>query len=312
MIARDDLVRACDALLDAPRDALLDAVQSFIPAGCLEMWAPEFVDHVAVESNAVQVRLRSGHRLVAPLCVAADGKFSRLRTQAGIKTLDWTYGQSGLVATVRHAFGHDGLAQEYFLPGGPFAILPMTGNRSSLVWTERSEAAKHLIDMNADDFLAQLRARFGSYLGEVSLAGPVWSYPLSLVLAERFVGDRLALVGDAAHAIHPIAGQGFNLGLRDIAALIEVVVDAKRLGLDIGGAGVLERYQRWRRFDSVVLAVVTDALNRLFANDIGPIRLVRDAGLSVVNQAGPLRRLLMKHAAGHVGDRPKLLRGQPI
>ncbi len=196
------------------------------------------------------------------------------------------------------------------MPSGPFAILPMTGQRSSLVWTEKTEDAKFLVELPEDEFLKSLKDRFGAYLGEISVAGPRWCYPLSLVLAHDYIAPRLALVGDAAHGIHPIAGQGFNLGLRDVAALVEVVVDAKRVGLDPGTANILVRYQRWRRFDSVVLGLATDGLNQLFANDIGPLRIIRDVGLSVVNQLGPVRRLLMRHAAGHAGDRPKLLRGE--
>lgn len=294
------------------RIALYDAIDAEGADGAMTLLAPDFADSVEFGADMVRVKLRSGAVLRAPLCVAADGKFSPLRAQAGIRTVSWGYGQSGLVATVAHAFDHGGLAQEYFLPSGPFAILPMTGKRSSLVWTEKTAAAETLMALPDDRFLSELKRRFGDYLGEVEVAGPRWSYPLSLGLAERYVADRLVLVGDAAHAIHPIAGQGFNLGLRDVAALIEVVVEAKRLGQDLGFGGVLERYQRWRRFDAVVLGVVTDGLNRLFANDVAVLRVVRDLGLSAVNRMGPVRRLLMKHAAGHVGGRPKLLRGIPL
>lgn len=294
------------------RDGLYDAIDAEGADGSITLLAPEHAEDVEFGADMVRVKLRSGDVLGAGLCVAADGKFSPLRTQVGIRTMSWGYGQSGLVATVAHEFDHNGLAQEYFLPLGPFAILPMTAKRSSLVWTETTDAAETLMGLPDDAFLSELKRRFGDYLGAVEVAGPRWSYPLSLGLAERYVAARLALVGDAAHAIHPIAGQGFNLGLRDVAALVEVVVEAKRLGQDIGFDTVLARYQQWRRFDALVLGVVTDGLNRLFANDAGPVRLARDLGLAAVNRLGPLRRLLMKHAAGHVGVRPKLLRGVPI
>lgn len=292
------------------REVLYDAAEDEVDRGCLALFAPDKAEKVVFHKDKVEVVLASEQALEASLCIAADGKFSRLRQQVGIKTVGRTYKQSGLVATVAHEYDHEGIAQEYFLPSGPFAILPMTGRRSSLVWTEKTDDAESLINLSEAEFLEALKCRFGSYLGEISVAGPRWCYPLSLVLAHEYIAPRLALVGDAAHGIHPIAGQGFNLGLRDVAALIEVVVDAKRVGLDPGTDNILVRYQRWRRFDSVVLGLVTDGLNQLFANDIGPIRMIRDMGLSVVNQLGPVRRLLMRHAAGHVGDRPKLLRGR--
>ena len=204
------------------------------------------------------------------------------------------------------------MAQEYFLPGGPFAILPMVGNRASLVWTESHEAAKTILAMDDADFANEMRARFGDYLGECAPVGPRWSYPLSLQLARDYVKPRLALVGDAAHAIHPIAGQGLNLGWRDVAAAAEVVIEAARLGQDIGALDVLERYQQWRRFDNVTLSLLMDGMNRLFSNDIAPLRLVRDMGLGLVNLMGPARRLFMRHAGGSVGDLPRLLRGEAI
>ena len=231
---------------------------------------------------------------------------------AGIKTVGWDYGQTGIVTTVEHELPHEGVAQEYFLPGGPFAILPMVGNRASLVWTEKTEAAKTILALDDEAFAEEMRARFGDYLGACRPVGPRWSYPLSLQLARDYVRPRLALVGDAAHGIHPIAGQGLNLGLRDVAAAAEVIVDAARLGLDIGALTVLERYQRWRRFDNVALSLLMDGLNRLFSNDIAPVRLARDLGLGLVNQIGPARRFFMRHAGGAVGDLPRLLRGEAI
>jgi len=213
---------------------------------------------------------------------------------------------------VRHERPHRGIAVEHFLPAGPFAILPMTGNRSSIVWTERAELATRLAGLSDASFAAELSARFGDFLGTVEPIGPRWTYPLGLMLAERYVAQRLALVGEAAHVIHPIAGQGLNLGIRDVAALSELVVDTRRLGLDIGDDTLLARYQRWRRLDTLLLAAVTDGLNRLFSNAIPPVRLVRDLGLTVVNRLPPVKRLLMRDAMGIIGDLPRLVRGEPL
>ncbi len=211
-----------------------------------------------------------------------------------------------------HQRPHRGIAHERFLPAGPFAILPMTGDRSSLVWTERATLAPAMMALDDAAFGAEVARRFGEFAGRLEVVGPRWSYPLSLVHAERYVETRLALIGDAAHAIHPIAGQGLNLGLRDVAALAEVLVDARRLGLDLGSAAVIERYQRWRRFDSVVLAAATDGLNRLFPSDDPALRLTRDLGLAAVNRIAPLKRLFMRHAMGVVGTLPKLARGERL
>jgi 2-octaprenyl-6-methoxyphenol hydroxylase len=243
---------------------------------------------------------------------AADGKDSPLRQAAGIRTVEWRYRQVGIVTTVAHERPHAGIAIEHFLPAGPFAILPMTGNRSSIVWTEDAALAPQLIALPDPDFAAELRARFGDFLGAIAPVGPRWSYPLSLMQAERYTARRLALVGEAAHVIHPIAGQGLNVGIRDIAALAEAIIDARRLGLDIGDDIVLERYQRWRRLDAVLLAGVTDGLNRLFSNAIAPVKLARDLGLAAVNRMPPLKRLLMSHAMGTLGDRPRLARGERL
>ena len=275
------------------------------------MVAPNAVMHIDYGAGVVAT-LKDGSIVRARLCFAADGRNSPTRAAAGLKTVGWDYGQTGIVTTVEHARPHDGVAQEYFLPGGPFAILPMVGNRASLVWTESHEAAKTILAMDDADFANEMRARFGDYLGDCAPVGPRWSYPLSLQLARDYVRPRLALVGDAAHAIHPIAGQGLNLGWRDVAAAAEVVIEAARLGQDIGALDVLERYQQWRRFDNVTLSLMMDAMNRLFSNDIAPLRLVRDMGLGLVNLMGPARRLFMRHAGGSVGDLPRLLRGEAI
>ncbi len=281
-------------------------------ASNLKIWAPTTIAAIDYDGPRVRVLLSDNRRIDAALCIAADGKNSSTRAAAGIKTLNWAYDQHGIVTTVQHDLPHQGMAQEYFLPSGPFAILPLTGNRSSLVWTERSDLAASYLALDQEAFAQQIRNRFGSYLGDVHPVGPRFSYPLGLRLAHDYVKPRLALVGDAAHAVHPIAGQGLNMGLRDVAALAEVLVEASRLGLDMGAMNVLERYQLWRRFDNVTLAFVTDGINRLFANDYTPARVVRDLGLGMVNQLKPLRRIFMQHAMGTLGDLPLLLKGQPL
>lgn len=288
------------------REALLDAV-----AACdgIELIAPASVADVVYAPGHADVHLDDGRVIRGALCLAADGRGSPVREKAGIKTIGWSYDQAGIVTTMVHDKPHEGVAQEYFLPGGPFAVLPMTGNRSSLVWTEKKSVAADLMALDDEAFSAEAQDRFGTYLGACRPDGPRWSYPLSLQLARDYVKPRLALVGDAAHGIHPLAGQGYNLGVRDVAALVDVLVEARKVGLDIGALTVLDRYQRWRRFDSTALAVMTDGLNRLFSNDIGPLRLLRDLGLGLVNQIGPARRLFMRQAAGAVGELPTLMRG---
>jgi len=270
------------------------------------------VERIAPEADHTGLILERGRRLEARLVVAADGRNSPLRDLAGIEAVRWAYPQTGIVCAVRHEVPHNGIAHEHFLPAGPFAILPMIGNRSSIVWTERNDLVPATLDLDDDGFAAELRARFGTFLGNVEVAPGRWAYPLSVVHAKRYTAPRLALAGDAAHAIHPIAGQGFNIGLRDVAALAEVVVDALRLGLDPGASDVLDRYVRWRRPDNMAMIAVTDSLNRLFSNDIPPVRLARDAGLAAVNRAGPLKRLFMRHAMGLVGDLPRLAKGEPL
>ena len=265
-----------------------------------------------VHEGMSDVRLANGTTLRAELVVAADGKNSPLREAAGIKSLTWSYPQTGIVATVKHERPHRGVAVEHFLPAGPFAILPMKHDRSSIVWTERADRAPKILALDEAAFLGELRARFGDFLGEIALEGPRFSYPLSFLHASRMVAHRLALVGDAAHAIHPIAGQGLNLGIRDSAALAECLIDGRRLGLDLGDANLLARYERWRRFDSTLLAAATDGLNRLFSNAIAPVKFARDAGLAAVGQMPPLKRFFMRHAMGMVGDLPRLVRGEPL
>jgi len=261
--------------------------------------------------------LTDGRRVSAALVVAAEGKESPLRAARGIAVTRWSYPQTAIVCTIAHERPHGGIAHERFLPAGPFAILPMTDDsegrhRSSLVWTEKTALAAAYLSLNKADFDAEVSRRVGDFLGRVESIGPRWSYPLSLLHAERYSDERLVLIGDAAHAIHPIAGQGLNLGLRDVAALAETLVDAKRLGLDIGFGEVLARYERWRRFDNVLLAGITDGLNRLFSNSFTPLLLARRLGFRAVNRAGPLKTLFMRHAMGLVGDLPRLSRGEPL
>ena len=264
-----------------------------------------------------ELTLDDGSVLAAPLVVAADGTDSRLRGQARIAAVQGRYPQDGIVCTMGHEAPHDGIAHERFLPAGPFAVLPMTDapdgtHRSSIVWTEREKRAPGMMRLSDAAFGAEMQRRFGDWYGAVRVLGGRWRYPLRLLHAERYVGPRFALIGDAAHTIHPIAGQGLNLGLRDVAALAEVAVDDRRLGLDHGGLTTLERYERWRRPDNVSLMAVTDGLNRLFSNDIGPVRLARDVGLAAVERLPGLKRLFMRHAMGTVGDLPRLLRGEAL
>jgi 2-octaprenyl-6-methoxyphenol hydroxylase len=263
-------------------------------------------------SHHIAVLLSDGENISARLLVAADGARSAIREHAGIATHGWDYGQSGIVTTVAHERDHNGRAEEHFLPAGPFAILPLKGRRSSLVWTEATREADRIIALPDDEFHAELERRFGLHLGEIKAEGSRRAFPLGLAVARSFIADRVALVGDAAHVIHPIAGQGLNMGLKDVAALAEVIVDAARLGLDPGGADTLERYQRWRRFDTMAMGVATDGLNRLFSNHSDLLRLVRDVGLGLVDRAPALKQLFIREAAGLVGDVPRLLRGEAL
>ena len=278
--------------------------------------APSRAASVERRADAVAVVLDDGRKVSARLVVAADGRNSPVRAAAGIRTTEWTYEQTGIVCTVAHEKPHGGVAHEHFLPAGPFAMLPMVDDdgvhRSSIVWTERRDLAPAMMALDDAAFAAEIERRFGPSLGRLRPIGGRFAYPLTLVHAERYVGHRLALLGDAAHAIHPIAGQGLNLGLRDVAVLAETIVDAQRLGLDIGDGLVLERYQRWRRFDNLVLMAVTDGMNRLFSNDIAPVRLARDLGMAAVNRLPPLKRLFMRHAMGLIGDLPRLVRGEAL
>jgi len=280
--------------------------------GRIAVIAPAEISDWSTTEALGQLTLADGRMLSAPLIVAADGAQSSLRQRAGIDTIGHDYGQTGLVATIAHELPHDGVAYEHFRPAGPFASLPLPGNRSSLVWTEASARAPQYLAMSNEALATEIEAVMGSTLGRVTLEDKLMGFPLRLQLAKSFVGPRLALVGDAAHVIHPIAGQGLNLGLKDVAALAEVIVDAMRLGLDHGASDVLERYQSWRRLDTAAMAAVTDGMNRLFSNDIAPVRALRDFGLGLVDRAGPVKSTLIRAAAGAVGGSPRLLGGMPI
>lgn len=262
--------------------------------------------------GGVEVAFADGSTRRAAALLGCDGRATGVGRRAGIRRVEWSYGQTALVAAISHEHPHRGVAHQFFMPEGPLAVLPLSENRSSIVWTERGERARGIQSLPDADYLDVLRPRFGDFLGEIALEGTRFTYPLGLSLATRFAADRVALLGDAAHAVHPIAGQGLNAGLKDVAALAEVLVEARRRGEDIGRADVLARYERWRRFDAVQLALATDGANRLFSNDNPAIRLARDIGLAAVARMPVLRRGFIREAAGLTGDRPALLAGRPL
>ncbi len=260
------------------------------------------------DATGASVTLEDGQGITGKLLIGADGRQSGTARRAGIRRMGWEYGQRALVCAIAHEQPHGGVAHQLFLPPGPLAILPLTGNRSSIVWSEAEGRAQDINALSDEDYLTVLRPRFGDFLGEISLAGARYTYPLNLTLANALVAERLALVGDAAHGVHPIAGQGLNAGLRDVAALAHVLAHARRRGEDIASPQVLARYQRWRRFDTATLAAATDLFNRLFSNDSGLLRLGRDIGMALVNAAPGLRRRFIREAAGLSGDLPDLMR----
>ncbi|MBN2760253.1 MAG: FAD-dependent monooxygenase [Rhodobacteraceae bacterium] len=290
------------------RPALIAAMDE---AGITQL-SGETVVAQEVGLQGVTVTLASGRDLRARLLVGCDGRDSGTAQRAGIRRTGWDYGQTGLVCAIEHEVPHEGTAHQFFMPPGPLAILPLPGNRSSIVWSESTARAAEIHAMDDAAYLDVLRPRFGNFLGDISLAGKRYAYPLKLTIANQFIAPRLALVGDAAHGLHPIAGQGFNFGLRDIAALAEVLADAARRGEDIASPLVLSRYQQWRRFDTTVMAIGTDSVNRLFSNDNPLLRGVRDLGLGLVGALPGLRRACIREAAGLTGDLPRLMRGLPI
>ena len=297
------------------RRALFDAQKN---TSRLTVEAPVGVAGMELSGPLATLQLEDGRLLTANLIVGADGRASRTRGWAGIRSAGWSYNQTGIVCTVDHERPHGYVAHEHFLAAGPFAILPIRGadgregHQSSLVWTERDDLAPAIMALDEDEFLAELALRFGDFLGSLALVGPRWSYPLSLSVAARATAERFVLAGDALHGMHPIAGQGLNMGLRDVAVLAEVLSDARRAGLDIGSGAVLEDYERGRRFDNSLMLGMTDVLNRLFSNDIPPLRLARDLGLGAVNGLPEVRKYFMRHAMGEVGDLPRLMRGEAL
>ena len=288
------------------------ALAQAVLASRVQVIAPGKAAQISREAGGVTVTLEDGRRLKGSLLVGADGKASRVRQDVGIGTAGWNYGDTGVVATVRIDRDHEGVAYEHFLPGGPFAILPLTGRRASLVWTEKKARGAALMRASPEAFEAHLRRRFGAFLGQVEAEGPRFAYPLGLQIADSLTAYRTALIGDAAHSVHPIAGQGLNMGLKDAAALAEVLIEAARLGEDLGAAVVLDRYARWRGVDNMGVALATDAFTRLFATDHPLVRTVRDAGMAVVNRIGAARRMFMAEAGGASGDLPRLLRGESV
>jgi 2-octaprenyl-6-methoxyphenol hydroxylase len=290
---------------------LIDALAKHAEACGVDLRATAVSSYEA-NADAIDVTLADGNVVAASLLIAADGARSRLRERAGIATHGWDYDQSGIVVTVGHERDHGGRAEEHFLPAGPFAILPLTGKRSSLVWTEKRTEAARIVVLSEEEFHIELERRFGLHLGEIKTLDKPRAFPLSYFVARSFIADRLALVGDAAHVIHPIAGQGLNMGLRDVAALAEVIVDAARLGTDFGQADVLERYQRWRRFDTMAMGFATNSLNFLFSNRSMLLRTVRDIGLGMVDRVPPLKDMFIRQAAGLSGEVPRLLKGEAL
>ena len=290
---------------------LIDVLVAQAEAAGVDLRATAVTSYDA-RGEGIDVTLGDGSLVAASLLVAADGARSKLRERAGIATHGWEYDQSGIVVTVGHERDHQGRAEEHFLPAGPFAILPLTGQRSSLVWTERRTEAARITALSDEEFHGELERRFGLHLGEIKALDKPRAFPLSYFVARAFIAERLALVGEAEHVIHPIAGQGLNMGLKDVAALAEVIVDAARLGMDIGEAGVLERYQRWRRFDTMAMGVATNSLNFLFSNESTLLRTVRDIGLGLVDRAPPLKNLFIRQAAGLTGEVPRLLKGEVL
>lgn len=296
-----------------PAPALLEALEARVAAyPSIVRVAPDEVTAMAVDTTGATLGLKSGRTLAAHLVAVVEGRRSALRDLAGIKVVGWGYGQRGIVVTVAHESPHDATAVQHFLPAGPFAILPLEGNRSCITWSEEEAEARRILALDDTGFLAEVEKRFGGRLGAVTLAGPRQSWPLEMHLARAYTGDRLALVGDTAHGVHPIAGQGLNLAFRDVAALIELVAEAARLGMDIGAAGVLGRYQSWRRFDGLSSAVAFDGLNRLFSNDWMAVRALRSMGLGIVDRLPGLKSMFVREAAGLAGDVPRMLRGKMV
>ena len=313
-----DAADAADEIGGAPLAWMVEsrhlraALNGALAAAGVSAFAPATVVALDTDARAARLTLADGRVLSAPLAVAADGKASFLRQAAGIGVRGWEYGQSGVVGTVDLDRPHAGVAHEYFMAGSALAALPLTGQRASLVWVEPTARAQALTEASPQAFEAHLNRRLGPALGRATLTGPRFSYPLGLRLADAMAGSRLALVGDAAHAVHPIAGQGLNLGFKDAAALAEVVADAARLGEDVGAGQVLARYARWRRFDSTAFAAATDGFVRAYGSDFPLLKAARGAVVAAMNRSRPLKRAMILNACGLLGDPPRLLRGMPL
>ncbi len=299
---------------DGPMGTMLE--DRYLRRALMQAMTHERITHLSeetvigqeIDAGSAQLALASGNTVQARLIVGADGRKSGTAERAGIRRTGWDYGQTALVCAIAHEKPHNGIAHQFFMPPGPLAILPLPGNRSSIVWSERTDMAHKINALPDEDYLAVLRPRFGDFLGEITLEGARYTYPLNLTLANSFVSQRLALIGDAAHGMHPIAGQGLNAGLRDVAALAHVISHALRRGEDFASPQVLERYAQWRRFDTATLAAGTDLFNRLFSNDNPLLRLGRDIGMRAVQSMPALRRGFMREAAGLTGDLPDLMR----
>ena len=291
------------------RRAFLDAMES---EPLIKLRHSETVVTQDTSPLGASVTLASGETLSGRILIGSDGRRSGTAERAKIKRTGWNYGQTALVCAIEHDKPHGGIAHQFFMPSGPLAILPLTGNRSSIVWSETEANAQRIHALPDADYLDALRPAFGDFLGDITLAGARFTYPLNLTIANRFIDERLALIGDAAHGVHPIAGQGLNAGLRDVAALAEVMILAQRRGEDIASPLVLERYQQWRRFDTATLAIATDTFNKLFSNDNPLLRIGRDLGMGLVNAVPGLRRSFIREAAGLTGDLPKLMTGRAL
>jgi 2-octaprenyl-6-methoxyphenol hydroxylase len=312
LLTYENLLAGDPATHIVPNTALLAALRAAVAGLGIEVLAPAEVTGLSTDGGGATLSLADGGRVRTGLAVAAEGRRSALREAAGIKVVGWRYGQTGIVTTVAHERPHAGRAVQHFLPAGPFAILPLRGARSCVTWSEDEAAAARILSLDDSAFLAELEQRFGGRLGRLSLAGPRQSWPLEMHLARAYVALNLALVGDSAHGVHPIAGQGLNLALRDCAALAQSVAEAMRIGLTAGNSEALARYERWRRFDSMLSAATFDALNRLFSSDWTLLRSAREAGLGIVDRLDGLKRILVSEAAGLAGEVPRLLEGQPI
>ncbi|MBA2126166.1 ubiquinone biosynthesis protein UbiH [Hyphomicrobium methylovorum] len=296
-----------------PASVLSEALRASIADRPSITWiAPAEAETLTLGERGARIGLRDGRVIEAALCVAADGKTSKLRDAAGIKTVGHGYEQTGIVATVAFSEPHDGVAIQHFFPGGPFAILPLQNNRACITWSAARSDAERVLALDDAAFQAELDMRIGGRFGAVSLAGPRQSWPLDIVLPRALIARRFVLMGDAAHGVHPVAGQGVNLALRDAAALIEVLSDAARVGGDFGDGVHLERYQRWRRFDSLMSASIYDGINRVFGVDDMMLRAGRGAALGLVDRLGAVKKTILAEAAGLTGELPKLARGLPV